>query len=71
MKKYLVWISLALLALTFAALEGLVDHFPQQLVQLNGLLTILFVMGLIVWTLKMLVTGHETSRSGPKRHVWW
>jgi len=59
MKHYLVWISLALLALTFAVLEGLIENLPQQFVQFNGLLTILSTMGLIGWTLKLQLSSFK------------
>lgn len=53
MKKYILLISLALVTITCALLEGLVPSLPQQFVQLNGLLTILCAGVLIVWTLKI------------------
>jgi hypothetical protein len=54
MKKYIILISLALMALTFAVLEGLVE-LPAQFIQLNGLLTILCTGAFITWTLKVQV----------------
>jgi hypothetical protein len=54
MKKYIILISLALMTLTFAVLEGLVE-LPAQFVQLNGLLTILCTGAFISWTLKVQV----------------
>ena len=54
MKKYIILISLALMTLTFAVLEGLVE-LPPQFIQLNGLLTILCTGAFISWTLKVQV----------------
>jgi hypothetical protein len=54
MKKYIILISLALITLTCAVLEGLVE-LPAQFIQLNGLLTILCTGAFISWTLKMQV----------------
>ena len=53
MKKYIVLIILALLTMTGAVLEGLVEGLSPQLVQVNGLLTLLSALALIVWTLKI------------------
>ncbi len=53
MKKYIVLGLLALLTMTGAVLEGLIEGLPQQLVQLNGALTIISAMALVVWTLKV------------------
>ena len=58
MKKYIILVFLALLALTGAVLEGLVEGLSPQLVQVNGLLTIIFTGFLIVWTLKLQVQRH-------------
>ena len=53
MKKYIVLIILALLTMTGAVLEGLVEGLSPQLVQANGLLTLLSAFALVVWTLKI------------------
>jgi hypothetical protein len=53
MKKYIVLGLLALLTMTGAVLEGLIEGLPQQLVQVNGALTIVSAMALVVWTLKV------------------
>ncbi|NOR21010.1 MAG: hypothetical protein GQ538_13090 [Xanthomonadales bacterium] len=53
MKKYIVLISLALLSMTGAVLEGLVENLSPQLVQLNGILTLVSAAALVVWTLKI------------------
>lgn len=53
MKKYIILMFLALLALTGAVLEGLVEGLPPHLVQVNGLLTIICVGIFIIWTLKL------------------
>jgi len=52
MKKYIVLILLALVTLTGAVLEGLVELSPQ-FIQINGLMTILCAGALITWTLKI------------------
>ncbi len=61
MKKHLIWVSLAVLALSFAVLEGLVSNVPQQFVQFNGLFTILATMAFIGWTLKMQMARGESQ----------
>ena len=53
MKKYIVLGLLALITMTGAVLEVLVEGLPQQLVQVNGALTILSAMVLVAWTLKL------------------
>jgi hypothetical protein len=53
MKKYIVLGLLALLTMTGAVLEGLIVGLPQQLVQVNGALTIVSALALVVWTLKV------------------
>ena len=57
MKKYIVLGLLALLTMTGAVLEGLIEGLPQQLVQVNGALTIVSAMALVVWTLKVQARG--------------
>ena len=52
MRKYIVLILLALVTLTGAVLEGLVELSPQ-FIQINGLMTILCAGALITWTLKI------------------
>ena len=53
MKKYIVLGLLALITMTGAVLEVLVEGLPQQLIQVNGALTILSAMVLVAWTLKL------------------
>lgn len=53
MKKYIILITLALLTMTGAVVEGLVESLSPQFVQLNGLLVILSTAALITWTLKV------------------
>ena len=53
MKKYIILGLLALLTMTGAVLETLVAGLPQQLVQINGGLTIISAMILVAWTLKI------------------
>ena len=61
MKKYIVLIILALLTMTGAVLEGLLEGLSPQLVQVNGLLTLLSALALIVWSLK-IQTGKFSSK---------
>jgi hypothetical protein len=58
MKKYIVLIFLAVLTLTGAVLEGLVEGLSPQIVQVNGLLTIICAGIFIIWTLKLQVQQH-------------
>ena len=53
MKKYIVLIFLALLTMTGAVLEGLVEGLSPHLVQVNGLLTVICAGVFIFWTLKI------------------
>ena len=51
--KYIILILLALLTMTGAIFEGLVEGLSPQLVQINGLLTILSAGVFVGWTLKV------------------
>ena len=62
MIKYIVLTSLALLTVTFAVLEGLVESLPPQFIQINGMLTIVCTAVLIVWTLKTQVQVFKQDR---------
>ena len=53
MKNIIILMSLAIITVTCAVLEGLVESLPPQFVQANGLLTIICAGVLIVLTLKM------------------
>lgn len=53
MKKYIVLIILALVTMTCAVMEGLIEGLPAQFIQLNGLLTIICAGVFIGWTLKL------------------
>lgn len=53
MKKAIVLTLLALVTMTCAVLEGLVESLPPQFIQVNGLLTIVCAGTFIVWTLKV------------------
>jgi len=53
MKKYIVMGLLALVTMVGAVLEGLIEGLPQQVVQINGVMTIISAMVLVVWTLKV------------------
>ena len=54
MRKYIILASLALLILTLAVLEGLLELSPQ-FIQINGLLIIVGVGALISWVVKIQV----------------
>jgi hypothetical protein len=53
MKKYVVLIVLALITMTGAVLEGLVENLSPQMVQLNGLFTLISASVLIGWVLSV------------------
>lgn len=57
MKKYIVLILLGMATMAGAVLEGLVEGLSPQLVQVNGLLTILCTGVFIFWTLKLQAGG--------------
>jgi hypothetical protein len=48
MKKYLILILLAVLILTCAVLEGVLE-LPTQFVQINGLLVLVAAAGVVIW----------------------
>lgn len=52
MTKYFILGLLAMLTMIGTVAEGLFDGLPQQFVQVNGLLTIVFAMAFVIWTLK-------------------
>lgn len=53
MKKYVVLIVLGLITMTGAVLEGLVENLSPQMVQLNGLFTLISAIVLIGWALSV------------------
>ena len=53
MKKYIILILLALLTMTGAVVEGLVEGLSPQLVQVNGLLTIICAGIFIFLTMRL------------------
>jgi len=57
MSKYIFLVILALITLTGAVFEGLIDGLSPQVVQINGLLTILCTGALITWILKLQLGG--------------
>ena len=57
MKKYIILGLLAMLTMIGAVAEGLVGGLPQQFVQVNGLLTIIFAIAFVIWTLKIQAGG--------------
>jgi len=61
MKKYIILIALAVLTLTGAVVEGLVESLSPQFIQLNGLLVILSAAALITWTLKVQADNFSTD----------
>jgi len=61
MKKYIILISLAILAITCAVLEGLVPSLPPQFIQVNGLLTLVCAGVFVAWTLKARAGSLEKS----------
>lgn len=63
MIKSIFLISLALLTMTCAVLEGLVESLPAQFVQLTGLLTIVCAGTFITWVIKVRAEGFNQDRS--------
>lgn len=63
MKKFIILISLALVTITCAVLEGLIESPPAQFVQLTGLLTIVCTGTFITWTMKVRAKGFDQDRS--------
>ena len=57
MTKYFILGLLAMLTMIGAVAEGLFDGLPQRFVQVNGLLTIVFAMAFVIWTLKIQSGG--------------
>lgn len=53
MKKYVLLIVLALVTMAGAVLEGLVENLSPQMVQLNGLFTLISASVLIGWALSV------------------
>lgn len=53
MRKYLILGMLAVLTMAGAVAEGFFDGLPQQVVQANGLLTIILAMAFVIWTLRI------------------
>ena len=53
MKNFIILMTLAVITVTCAVLEGLVESLPPQFVQLNGLLTIVCAGVFIVLVLKV------------------
>ena len=61
MKKYIVLITLALITMTGAVLEGLIEDLSPQLIQLIGLLTLTSTVALIIWALLVQNGGYKES----------
>ena len=53
MKNLIILMSLAIITVTCAVLEGLVESLPPQFVQVNGILTIVCAGVFIVLALKV------------------
>ncbi len=62
MIRYIVLTLLALLTMTFAVLEGLIESLPPQLIQISGLLTIICAGVFIFWALKIQAEGFKKNR---------
>lgn len=58
MKKYIVLISLALMTITCAVLEGLMELSPR-FIQVNGLLTLFSAVIFISWVVAVPAGGME------------
>ena len=62
MIRYIALTLLALLTMTFAVLEGLVESLPPQLIQISGLLTIVCSAVFIFLALKIQATEFKENR---------
>lgn len=62
MIRYVVLTLLALLTMTFAVLEGLVESLPSQIIQISGLLTIVCAGVFIFLALKIQATEFKKNR---------
>ena len=59
MMKYIALAILALLTMTCAVLEGLVEGLPAQFIQLVGLLTIILTGVFAGWALRLQANRHS------------
>ena len=62
MKKYFLLIPLALLTMTCAVVEGLVESLSPQFIQISGLLTLVCVLFFVIWSLKIPAQGFKKDR---------
>ena len=62
MKKYFLLIPLALLTMTCAVVEGLVESLSPQFIQISGLLTLVCVLVFVIWSLKIPAQGFKKDR---------
>lgn len=65
MKNIVILVSLGLLTMVGAVIELFFQNLPSSLVQINGLLTIVFAMLFVIWTLRLQATGlhHPEQKS--------
>jgi len=57
MKKYIVLVSLALVTMSGAVAEGLVENLSPHVIQVNGILTIICAGTFTIWMLKSQIKG--------------
>jgi hypothetical protein len=62
MRKHIVLLMLTLITMTGAVLEGLVADFSPQMVQINGLLTLVSAIALITWALSIQSADSPNTR---------
>lgn len=61
MKHIIILISLGLLTMVGAITEVVFPGLPQQWIQINGLLTILFAMSFVILTLRIQASGFRKT----------
>jgi len=61
MKNYIVLITLTVLTITCAVLEGLFESLPPQFIQFVGLLTIVCTAIFIGWVLKLQLSHFKSD----------
>ena len=59
MKQMVILVVLSLLTLAGAVIEAIFQNLPESLVQANGLMTILFAMVFVIFTLKLKARGFK------------
>lgn len=61
MKHVITLVVLGILTMTGAVIEAFFQNLPASVVQLNGLLTIIFAMAFVIFTLKIQANGFKAT----------